>query len=53
MTNPINILEFMLQKHRKIVHCNNFTYNERFFFMFQRQLLSFFRIFAGKTNKWI
>ena len=32
----------MLQKLGKIVHCNNFTCNERFFFMFQYKLLGFF-----------
>ena len=32
----------MLQKLGKIVHCNNFTCNERFFFMFQYKLLVFF-----------
>ena len=32
----------MLQKHGKIVHCNNFTCNERFFFMFQYKLLGFY-----------
>lgn len=31
MTKLISFLEFMLQKHIKIVHCNNFTHNERFF----------------------
>ena len=35
----------MLQKLGKIVHCNNFTCNERFFFMFHYKLLGFFVTF--------